>query len=334
MRNKIQYQRAPINDGNEIHVCFRVSETYAKFVLLPIYSIIINNKESYIYIYIFTDEISTDKWSKIASFCNYFTNLEIIKVIPNDDDLKVMHDVVQSKLSAHHGWSLVPISIFYQKYLIDVKKVFNFGVDAFCVGDLTKILIADNGQAHYSGTSSSHQKVKSFFSLSPTWIGFDTALLNLELMRSDNITPEVLINYSVRSIGYINDEVAHNGACLRQLINHKYYYIYSGSFLPRKCMHHDTVVVDFYNNIKPWDFAVRGYEVFDRYIEYYTSVNKIVSLDFELPVSLIDASNTLKSKGVAFIDWFPMRHPIIGEAVYRIYWGLKKIITYFKTNLS
>jgi lipopolysaccharide biosynthesis glycosyltransferase len=328
--NKIKYAKNPLNDNSEVHVCFRVSDAYTKYILIPIYSILFNNMKSYVYMYIFTDHISVDNWKKITDVCNKFENNEIIKVIPSNDDLKTMQDISQSKLAAHHGWSLVPISVFYQKYLNDVKKVFNFGVDAFCVGDLNNILLADSGNAHYSGTSSSHQKNKSLISLSPTWIGFDTALLNLELMRADKISPERLIDYSVSNIGYINDEVAHNGACSRQLINFNYYYIYTGSYLPRKHMNKETVVVDFYSKIKPWDIAVRGFEVFELYIDYYKSVNQIVALDFELPISLYKASESLKNKGMPFIDWFPIRHPIIGKWIYNIYWSIKKIFAFKK----
>ena len=84
-------------------------------------------------------------------------------------------------------------------------------------------------------------------------------------------------------------------------------------------------LVDYYNNLKPWQIAVVGYEVFDKYIEYYQAVSRIIELEFGLPRDNREASRMLKISGKPFVDWFPFRHKIIGEFVYRSIWGWRRL---------
>lgn len=309
----IKYKKKPLNTGAEIHISFRCSDAYSAFILVPIFSILNNNKEAYIYIYIFTDAISDERWSNILTIAKKFENNEIIKIIPEPTDV----DMLLKRSSNYHGWNLIHISILYQKYLTNVNRVFNFGVDTFCVGKLLSILAQDNQESHYIGSTGTHQKNKSFFSFSPLWIGFDASLINLQLMRDEGLSPDVLADYSISKIGYIHDEVAYNGMCKRQFIDSKYYYIYTGSHLPQKKMMPETVIVDFYNNLKPWDVAVGGYAVFDAYIENYNEVSKLINIEYILPNTFYEASKNLILKGFSFIDWYPIRHPIVGRFIYR-----------------
>lgn len=326
----IDYKRAPENEDSEIHICFRCSDGYAIYAPVLIFSILENNKNSYIYIYIFTDKISDKRWENILSVAKTSSTCEVFKIHPTREDVMMMND----KSSAYHGWHLIHISIYYQKYLPQVKKVFNFGLDAYCVGDLRKIWLTQSGDAHYIGSSSRHQKARSRFSLSPIWIGFDASLLNLDAMRSDGVTPEALADYSIKTIGYIHDEVAHNGLCKKKFLDRKFYYIYCGSYLPKRRLDPDTVLIDFYNNLKAWDISVSGYEVFDRYIEYYSAVKDIIEIEYSLPKSFIEVSKSLKIRGYPFLDWYPISHPIIGEPIYRLCWTLKKLGNQLKVLCS
>jgi lipopolysaccharide biosynthesis glycosyltransferase len=317
----IEYVREPQNDSTEVHICFRCSDAYAIYAPTSVYSILTNNQNSFVYIYFLTDGISDERWAKIIAVAAGFSNCEIIKFHPDPEDIESM----EKKSSSYHGWGLVHISIYYQKYLDRVHKVFNFGIDTFCVGDLTAILSTECEGYHYIGSSSRHQKPKSRLSLSPTWIGFDTALLNLNTMRRDGITPDVLAEYSIKAVGYIHDEVAHNGICERKFLDPKLYYIFSGSYLPNKKMDPETRVVDFYSNLKPWDVAVRGHEVFDRYVDYYEAVSKIIEVEYKLPSSITEVSASLRAKGYPFLDWLPIRLPFFGETLYRLGWAIKKL---------
>jgi lipopolysaccharide biosynthesis glycosyltransferase len=310
----IKYKKKPANTESEIHICFRCSDAYSAFILIPIFSILNNNKDAYVYIYIFTDTISEGRWSNILNVAKKFKNNEIIKIIPDPIDVHML----LNRSSNYHGWNLIHISIFYQKYLITINRIFNFGVDTFCVGSLLCILAQDNKKAHYIGSAGAHQNNKPAFSFSPLWIGFDASLINLQLMRDEGLSPDVLADYSISTVGYIHDEVAYNGVCRRQFIDSKYYYIYTGSHLPQKKMLPETVIVDFYNNLKPWDIAVKGYTVFDAYIEIYNEVSKLTHIEYVLPSTFYEASKKLILKGYPFIDWYPIRHPFIGRFIYRL----------------
>ena len=57
----------------------------------------------------------------------------------------------------------------------------------------------------------------------------------------------------------------------------------------------------------------------------------------DLPKSFEEASDRLKSKGYAFLDWFPLRHRFIGQTVFRLSWGgikLKRLANDFIVGLS
>ena len=151
-------------------------------------------------------------------------------------------------------------------------------------------------------------------------------MINLEKMRLESITIKKLIDSSVEKIGYIVDEVSYNYACTKFIIDSKYFYIYSGSYLPNRKLKKETIIVDFYNNLKPWDVSIKGYEVFEKYIEYYNSVCKLIEIEYTLPKSIPEICENLKNKGYQFLDIYPIKHPLIGEYVYRISWFFKKLL--------
>jgi lipopolysaccharide biosynthesis glycosyltransferase len=314
----IDYKRPPANDNSELHICYRCSDEYAKYAPVALYSVLVNNPDRYVYVYIMTDGISESKWNKIRKISNNFKDNELFQVIPDEKDIIKQ----QEKSASYHGWGLISISIYYQKYFRHLKKVFNFGIDSYCVGNLGDIWDQDIEDYHLIGNNNRHQ-TKTIFKASSRWIGMDVSFINLEKLRKDGITPEKMEDYTVEKIGYIHDEVAHNELCVRKFIDSDYYYIFSGSYLPKRKMSPKTKLVDYYNNLKPWEIAFKGYEVFDEYIKYYQAVSEIVELDYWLPKNNIDASDNLKNNGKPFVDWFPFRHKMIGEIVYRSIWVWK-----------
>ena len=317
---KINYIRTPRNDDSEIHICYRCSNEYAKYAPVAIFSVLTNNPDSYNYIYIFTDYIADDKWEKIKKIFKKFNNNELIKIIPDTEDIIRQKE----KSVAFHGWDLIHISLYYQKYLSHIKKVFNFGIDSFCVGDLSDIWNQNVEEYHYIGNMNRHQH-KSIFKKIYKWIGMDVSLLNLEKIISDGISPDLMEDHTIKKIGCIHDEVAFNDLCLKKYLDTNFYYIYSGSYLPKRRMHKDTILVDFYNRIKPWEVAIPGYEIFDRYISYYNSVSNLVDLEYILPLNRFDVSKKLRLQGRPFIDWFPYSSKFLGEFIYRMIWACKKL---------
>lgn len=317
----INYKRPVKNDSSELHICYRCSEEYSKYAPVALYSVLVNNTDRYVYAYIITDGISMTRWKKIQEISLFFGNNEIIIVAPDEEDVKRQHE----KSISYHGWGLISISIYYQKYFSHLKKVFNFGIDSYCVGNLGAIWDVDADGYHLVGNCNRHQK-RSWYKPTPRWIGMDISLINLEQLRKDSITPARMEDCSLAKVGYIHDEVAHNELCDRKYIDSDFYYIYTGSYLPRRKMHPKTRLVDYYNNLKPWEIAVRGYEVFDRYIEHYQAVAKIVNLEYELPKTPREVSRSLRAKGRPFVDWFPFSQGLIGELIYRAIWAWRYLV--------
>ena len=114
MENKIKnfYKKLPTNGADELHIAYRCSDSYAIYAPISIYSILHNNQNAYTYIYIFTDHISEERWNKILTITKNFTNCEIIKIVPDLEDIIVL----KKNSKVYHGWDLIHISIFYQKY--------------------------------------------------------------------------------------------------------------------------------------------------------------------------------------------------------------------------
>ena len=308
------YQRVPCNDNLEAHIVFRCSDEYSIYAPVVIYSILENNKNKYCYIYIFTDLISDVRWNKILKVSKLFNCCEIIQVIPEAGDL----DKLKKQSRSYHGWWMIHISVFYQKYLPMVHRIFSFGIDSFCVGDLSLISLSLDDDNHFLGSCNRHQIDKSWYSLNPLWIGFDGSYINLKKMRQDGISPQQLIDYSIERLGYIHDEVAYNGLCNRQFIESNYIYIYSGSYLPNKKINPMTVIVDYYCTLKPWLVSFKGYQVFDIYIEYYNKVNKVFSLEYDLPASHWNAIYRLYKKGFLYLDIISFSFPLVGIHIYSL----------------
>ena len=279
------------------------------------YSILHNNPNAVIYIYVFTDFISENRWQNIIKITEKFKNIEIHKVTPQFGHLQRLKNESQ----AYHGWDLIHISIFYHEYLPDVKYCFNMGIDTVCVGDLQKILRHVTADHYIVGacTSTRHQ-TRPICKLRNRWLGFDTALINFEALRRDNVTPGVLIKKSVDQVGYIHDEVAFNaiGNCL--FLDCDYHYLYTGAYRPKKMLHSDTAIVDFYSELKPWDISVSGYAIFDQYLKYYKAVAKYIDLEYYLPESFKDASDRLKQKKKTRAYWYPIRFRFMSKAIFRV----------------
>lgn len=326
----ISYSRLPKNDLDEVHICVRCSDDYSVYAPVVFFSVLENNPSAYIYFYVFTDEISSVRWNNILKVTGSFSNCEIHKIVPSDDDLNTLKD--NSKF--YHGWDFIHVSVFYEKYLPLVKYCFNFGLDSFCVGDLRKLLLLNIEKYHIIGTctSSRHQSEKRC-KQSFSWLGFDAALINFGALRSDGISSTTLIDASTEHVGYIHDEVAFNSVCKRLFLNERYHYIYTGSYRPKRVLDTQTVIVDFYSELKPWDISVPGYEIFDSYIRYYDSVSRLINLEFSLPTSFFDAFLRLRRRGVRFVFSFPILFRFSSKFVFRaclapsyfkrFFWGAK-----------
>lgn len=311
----ITYKRQVLNDYSEIHIAYRCSDEYSQYAPVALFSVIANNPDRYVYVYIVTDGISEPRWRNIQKISSHFRNNEVFMVIPDEADIRKL----QEKSRAYHGWGLIYIPVYYQGYFSHLKKLFSFGIDSYCVGNLGVIWDQDIEGYHLVGNNNRHQK-RSLFKSSSRWIGMDVSLIHLEQIRKDGITPEKMERYTIDKIGYVHDEEAYNGLCSRKFIDSDYYYIFSGSYLPRRKMSRETRLVDYYNNLKPWQIAVKGYEVFDRYIEYCNAVSRIIELEYVLPKDNREASENLRKMRKPFVDWFPFGHKIIGQFMYRAIW--------------
>lgn len=316
---QIGYKRQVRNDSSEIHICYRCSDEYARYAPVAVYSVLVNNPERYIYFYFLSDGISGTRWQKIKDISQHFGNNEAHLVIADEADIRRQNE----KSITYHGWGLINISIWYQAYFSRLKKVFNFGIDSYCVAGLGAIWDQDIEGYHQIGNTNRHQK-STFLKSSSRWIGMDISLIHLEQLRKDGITPGLMEDYTLEKLGYIHDEVAYNELGRKKYIDTEYYYIYSGSYLPPRRMSPNTRLVDYYNNLKPWEIAIPGYEVFDKYISYYRAASAITELEFDLPKDNNEVSRNLRNKGRPFVDWFPFGHRILGELIYRIIWAWKK----------
>jgi lipopolysaccharide biosynthesis glycosyltransferase len=303
-----------MNNNTDIHICYRCSDGHSKYAPVAIYSVLANNTRRKVCLYILTDGINNKNWINIKKITDSFNNSEIKLIIPDREDV----DYIRDKSVNYHGWDLVHITIFHQKYFRNLRKIFNFGIDSYCVGDLSEIWDQDYSDYHLIGGGTGHQSRKISF-MSTAMIGMDIALINIEKLIHDGITPVTMSNYSCKKIGYVHDEIAYNDLSKRRFLESNLYYIYTGSYLPKKTMHAKTKLVDFYSSVKPWEVAVKGYEIFDKYIEYYVAASKIIEIDYNLPKNNIEACNNLRGMGRPFIEWFPIGHEIIGKPISRAY---------------
>ena len=105
---------------------------------------------------------------------------------------------------------------------------------------------------------------------------------------------------------------------MSEVDNSNYIYIYSGSYLPNKKINPMTVIVDYYCTLKPWLVSFKGYQVFDIYIEYYNKVNKVFSLEYDLPASHWNAIYRLYKKGFLYLDIISFSFPLVGIHIYRL----------------
>jgi len=328
LSRSVSYKRRPQNNESELHVAYRCSNNHAKYLPVSLYSVLKNNNKVYVYIYVFTDYISGERLEKLENICKEFENYELIFIEPLAYDISR----IRSKtLDENHGWGLVSLPVLYIDYLSEVDIMYNLGVDTYCLGELSHIRNESSLNAHYVGTNGSgHQYGRSNFSLSKKWIGFDAAMINFALMRQDGITSEKLIAKSISEVGFVSDEVAFNTLCRREFLDKSLHYIFTGSHRPRKLMDKNTVVVDFYSILKPWNSAVAGYAVYDEYIKLYNEVSEIITLEYHLPNDFRQVIKLMRMQKIPFWHIIPLRLPILSRTSYRFLSLSVRLLTYLK----
>jgi hypothetical protein len=118
-------------------------------------------------------------------------------------------------------------------------------------------------------------------------------------------------------LGYIHDEVAFNSVGKRLFLEYPYHYLYTGAYRPNKFLKPKTVIIDFYSELKPWDVAVSGYEIFDRYIEYYNLVAQYIKMEYYLPKDFKEVSINLKNRKFRKAYWYPIRFGRMSRLIFR-----------------
>lgn len=167
---------------NSYNISFSINKSYLPFALVTLYSLLVNNKDSFFNVYILHN--------------NCFTNESINKAISNTilnsfKNFKV-HLVDMSKvveLDNLQEIGIYPKEIFFKiflpKVLPNISKVLHLDTDVICRKPINNFYTTDMSNYLFLGDN---------FSITSTYLNVGVCLINLELARTENITNK-LFNY-------------------------------------------------------------------------------------------------------------------------------------------
>ena len=176
--------------NQSMHIAFCVNDNYVKYITVTIKSLIENNLQHYIYIYIAIDILSMANRVRLEKLISEYNNIKLEILLVNDAPLKSLKN---------GNW---PIQIWYRILLpqllpSSVKKVLYLDADTLVITDLQELFSLDmSGIAIAASMDIQSFDQKTFdrcgYEYNKQYICSGILLMNLEYWRKNNLTHKIL----------------------------------------------------------------------------------------------------------------------------------------------
>lgn len=261
---------------NRISIAFAVNDRYIEHLLIAIYSLLRNNKKSYIDIYILEKDLTDTSRRKLKKFKDYFGNADISFVDMND------------KMGMFKGISLIidyiSIETYFRFVLADLfpnlDKILYLDADILVQNNIDELWDTDISEYYVAGVEDAHilaggYKEEINFSDTELYFNAGVLLLNLAEIRRDNIVKQLFSSIADRpQIRYQDQDILNitfkNRVKEIDLINN-FMWPYQQECRDR---YEDAVIIHYTGPTKPWssyglDNRPYWFYVYDQYVDDY-----------------------------------------------------------------